>query len=295
MQFENNLVLLRKQRNISQEELANQVGVSRQTIYSWESGFNYPNIIMLKKLAEVLNVTTDDLLNGFQINKLPKSFNDIKLINVTKHIGEVEYKEMPNWFIKASIGEEVCWGLYDLIKDKFEIDCSYYIEVTNEVVVHDVDGYEIQVKEYDNECNFVSKVIRYISITNQGAAWLGEQVVKEGKTIIQTYKDKAYLKDWGYDKKFIYQSTKFNDAYDAIMEFEGKKQKVVVISYFDPDGSNDEKMGYFETILNENFESLIWRRYRKKKYNLKDKMSGIEITIDGEIYDLDYYAVTSRL
>ena len=295
MQFENNLVLLRKQKNISQEELANQIGVSRQTIYSWESGFNYPNIIMLKKLAEALNVTTDDLLNGFQINKLPKSFSDFKLTNLAKHSGEVNYKEMHNWFIKASVGEEICWALYDFVKGKFEKDYSYYIEVTNEVIVHDISGYEIHLKEYDEECNFVKKETRYISITDEGSAWLGEQVVVDGKTIIQTYKDKAYLKEWGYDKKFIYQTNKYNDAYDAVLDFEGKRQKVIVISYFDPDGSEDPKMGYFETILNDNFESLAWRRYRKKKYNLKDKLSGIEITVEDEIYDLDYCVITSRL
>ena len=46
MQFEKNLVLLRKKNNLSQEELALAIDVSRQTIYSWESGLNYPNIIM---------------------------------------------------------------------------------------------------------------------------------------------------------------------------------------------------------------------------------------------------------
>ena len=38
MQFEKNLVLLRKKNNLSQEELAFAIGVSRQTIYTWEAG-----------------------------------------------------------------------------------------------------------------------------------------------------------------------------------------------------------------------------------------------------------------
>ena len=41
MQFEKNLVLLRKKNNLSQEELAFAIGVSRQTIYTWEAGLNY--------------------------------------------------------------------------------------------------------------------------------------------------------------------------------------------------------------------------------------------------------------
>lgn len=49
MQFERNLLLIRKRKGFSQEDLAHALGVSRQTIYSWEAGLNYPNILMLKK------------------------------------------------------------------------------------------------------------------------------------------------------------------------------------------------------------------------------------------------------
>ena len=76
MQFERNLTLLRKKKGLSQDELAFAVGVTRQTIYTWEAGLNYPNIIALNKIAEVLDVSTDDLLHGFEVNKLPKSFKE---------------------------------------------------------------------------------------------------------------------------------------------------------------------------------------------------------------------------
>lgn len=64
MKFEKNLELIRKRKGLSQEDLALAIGVSRQTIYTWEGGLNYPNILMLKKIANVLDVSTDDLLNG---------------------------------------------------------------------------------------------------------------------------------------------------------------------------------------------------------------------------------------
>ena len=109
MQFEKNLVLLRKKNNLSQEELAFAIGVSRQTIYTWEAGLNYPNIVMLRKIADVLNVTTDDLLNGFEVNRLPAVINDFKLTFVRRHDGEVRYEELPNWFVRLRPEEEVCW------------------------------------------------------------------------------------------------------------------------------------------------------------------------------------------
>ena len=102
MQFEKNLVLLRKKKGLSQDELAFAIGVSRQTIYTWEAGLNYPNIVMVKKIADVLEVTTDDLLNGFEVNRLPKTLKDVNLTYVSKHDEEVLYKELPNWFVSLN-------------------------------------------------------------------------------------------------------------------------------------------------------------------------------------------------
>ena len=48
MNFGKNLTMIRKQKNISQEELAFIVGVSRQTIYTWEAEIATPNVVMLK-------------------------------------------------------------------------------------------------------------------------------------------------------------------------------------------------------------------------------------------------------
>ena len=86
MQFEKNLSLLRKKCGLSQEELAFAIDVTRQTIYSWEAGLNYPNIVMLKKIANALNVSTDDLLNGYEVNKLPNKLKYVQIENVYPQI-----------------------------------------------------------------------------------------------------------------------------------------------------------------------------------------------------------------
>ena len=61
--FSDNLVQLRKLNNMTQEDLADKVGVTRQSIAQWESGKTCPNIEQSKLLAEVLGVTLDDLVN----------------------------------------------------------------------------------------------------------------------------------------------------------------------------------------------------------------------------------------
>ena len=53
---------LRRQKQLTQEDLAMMVGVSRTTIYQWESGKYYPEGQNLIKLAQVLGVTVDSLL-----------------------------------------------------------------------------------------------------------------------------------------------------------------------------------------------------------------------------------------
>lgn len=61
--FNDNLMTLRKLKKLSQEELAEQVGVSRQTLSKWETGESLPDIEKAKLLADYLEVTLDDLLS----------------------------------------------------------------------------------------------------------------------------------------------------------------------------------------------------------------------------------------
>lgn len=62
MSFAENLVELRKLNNFSQEELADMIGVSRQTLSKYETGESLPDIEKCKVLADVFSVTIDDLI-----------------------------------------------------------------------------------------------------------------------------------------------------------------------------------------------------------------------------------------
>jgi len=58
-----NLLTLRKLHKFTQEYVADQVGVSRQALAKWETGETSPDIYICKKLADLYNVTLDDLVN----------------------------------------------------------------------------------------------------------------------------------------------------------------------------------------------------------------------------------------
>lgn len=67
MEFNEKLQELRKQRGLTQEELAEVLYVSRTAVSKWESGRGYPNIDSLKVLAQFFDVTVDKLLSGEEL------------------------------------------------------------------------------------------------------------------------------------------------------------------------------------------------------------------------------------
>ena len=67
MEFHEKLQELRKQRGLTQEELAQSLFVSRTAISRWESGRGYPSIDSLKAIAKFFSVTVDELLSGDEV------------------------------------------------------------------------------------------------------------------------------------------------------------------------------------------------------------------------------------
>ena len=62
--FKDNLISLRKMNSLSQEELAEKIGVSRQTLSKYETGESVPDIEKSKALADVFGVSLDELIKG---------------------------------------------------------------------------------------------------------------------------------------------------------------------------------------------------------------------------------------
>jgi len=56
------IIEMRKNKNLSQEQLAETLNVSRQTISNWENGRFYPDIDALVKISKYFNISLDDLL-----------------------------------------------------------------------------------------------------------------------------------------------------------------------------------------------------------------------------------------
>lgn len=61
--FQDNLVQMRKMKRLTQEEIAEKVGVTRQAVAKWEAGETVPDLDKCKMLAEIFEVSLDDLAN----------------------------------------------------------------------------------------------------------------------------------------------------------------------------------------------------------------------------------------
>ena len=68
--FKENILMLRNMHGISQEELAEKIGISRQAYAKWESGATVPDIEKCKALADFYGVTVDSLLKTETEEKL---------------------------------------------------------------------------------------------------------------------------------------------------------------------------------------------------------------------------------
>ena len=71
MNFSEQIKKIRVDKGITQQEMANNLGISRQAISKWENDRNLPDIEMIIKIAQVFNLTLDELiLGGIDMNNM---------------------------------------------------------------------------------------------------------------------------------------------------------------------------------------------------------------------------------
>ncbi len=104
----NRITKHRKEKGMTQEELANQLGVSSQAVSKWENDVSCPDISLLPQLCRLLGITADELLTGKQegIRILPpsqrKSLEELTLrIYVNTHDGDRVKVNLPLALVKV--------------------------------------------------------------------------------------------------------------------------------------------------------------------------------------------------
>ena len=103
MKFGDNLRNLRKSKKLSQEELSERVGVSRQSVSKWESGVAYPEMTNILILCKIFNCKINDLLSE-KIEDF-NSFDEEVKMNVVKFESEKQKKVKTLTKILSLIGK----------------------------------------------------------------------------------------------------------------------------------------------------------------------------------------------
>lgn len=77
MKLGNNLFQARKKVGLSQEAVAEKLGISRQTISKWETDETLPDIYQSKKLSKIYNISLDDLIEfDVELNEIEKAIEN---------------------------------------------------------------------------------------------------------------------------------------------------------------------------------------------------------------------------
>ena len=85
MKFGDNLKQIRKSKNISQEDLAERLGVSRQSVSKWETGENYPSMFNIMCLCDIFKCKINNLVH--------ESMSDINSLDEEIKMSVVKFKE----------------------------------------------------------------------------------------------------------------------------------------------------------------------------------------------------------
>ncbi len=158
MKFGNNLKELRKIKNLSQEELAERVGVSRQSVSKWETGDAYPEMNNILMLCKIFNCKINDLLS----NNLEdfESFDEEVKMNLVKFEKEKQQKVKTLTKILSLIGKIA--GIVVKVAIPFVILAMIVMPILisnldikdNKITSKNLD---IQIVEHDNKINITYK------------------------------------------------------------------------------------------------------------------------------------------
>ncbi len=87
MDFGQQIKRVRNDHGLTQEEMANKLNVSRQTISSWENNRNLPDLELVVQIAEKFNLSVDELLTGENLkDKLVKDGKEVTKQRLNRNI-----------------------------------------------------------------------------------------------------------------------------------------------------------------------------------------------------------------
>ena len=132
MEFNEKLQQLRTGKNLTQEQLAEQLYVSRTAISKWESGKGYPNIESLKCISKFFSVTIDELLSGEELITLAETENRSNLKKIYSFIyGILD-------MMAVTVERCFCRCMVTLLTDIFILSIYFHLQTLPQYILQSI-------------------------------------------------------------------------------------------------------------------------------------------------------------
>ncbi len=153
MTFAEKLKELRKENKLSQERLAEKIGVSRQAITKWETGTGMPDIDNLMAISKLFNITIDELVSNEIVNRETKEY-------LYESVTEYDIAESKHFEMKLGVARNLHVAGYDGEKIKVRLSSNTISQVQTDykVSIDDIrKRIDIAVKSTGSVSNAISK------------------------------------------------------------------------------------------------------------------------------------------
>ena len=84
------ITLKRKEKNLTQEQLAEQLNISNKTVSKWDTGKCMPDYSVIKNLCEVLEITISELMDGEEEKEIIRSYDEEQTLELLRRVQELE-------------------------------------------------------------------------------------------------------------------------------------------------------------------------------------------------------------
>lgn len=275
------IVKLRLEKNMTQQQLADKISISRQGVSKWENGRTLPDYYALIKLSEIFDVSIDELLAG---EKNPKE-------NVSLNL----YKDRNNILKKMKLSIAIIFLIL------FLFGCYYFLNQYNSTRVYTISGGN-SIITIENGLFIETKEKIYFNIGTINTKERIEKITlihkEDGieKTIYSTDSVNILLKDYdGYEEYFEFGKIKSlinnlyvklyinNDEYEIKLMFD-EDYKNDNIFFFKKTKINDEKQIQVDNLNNSSLINII-----KNKFNYENKIYTKTLKNDNYIENYNYY------